>query len=620
VTDSAFADLVRRLPRSPRASVLLSGAGISADAPSAIPSGLALTRRALAHGFDTSPEHRELMSTLPQLYELAGIPASLPRLETVLGAVDAAAGAPGLRYLLADLLTIAPNDHHLVAARHLHAGGRHVTANIDRGIELCLSEMSPTPEQQSHLARWPVLHFHSSADSGSDLADLGITLGRIEDGFTKQMTDDLTAYLTDESIELIVVVGYSGSDFFDMSPFLAGLEPGHRLHGKDVVWLDYADGTPRLETGDVLALSAQGTVQLMRRAGATVSVVRGSPRLAVAALCDHWEIAADELRRPPAPATEHWPIGPDPLTPRLRHQATYNLYGSLGLTGRLRSYARTTMRDRLGAADREALAMAHWDAGAYRAAWRVWRRRPVSTPAGRLLRDERRAARLWVSGRHVRAAHVVDRLLRELDTQLDDVSEDWHELDLDLITAHIAVTDTAARLWDHMRRLPDARWWASEERRRRLLAALPTPDQIGQARTHHVIGPDLEARIGVARWKLDPSTTPALAAAHDQGASLMHGETSHLTRSLNYGQGVLRTRAESGERSATLAADLRRQWLAWTEIEARGNRVRLLTIPGAVPALGWRRTAAPWDPRLDYSVYHRLRLTALVVGRALGRR
>ena len=73
---------------------------------------------------------------------------------------------------------------------------------------------------------------------------MGATLARIEKGLPAATSDRLFKSLLDPAVASIVFVGYSGSDFFDVDPFLAGLPPG-AMEGREVLWISHR----RDETG-----------------------------------------------------------------------------------------------------------------------------------------------------------------------------------------------------------------------------------------------------------------------------------------------------------------------------------------------------------------------------------
>jgi hypothetical protein len=115
-------------------TVIFSGAGISGEAPAALPRGFGLRNDLLReiHAAAMSAPAAASLITDVQLDELIG---SQRKLEVVLGRAWGTIGDDALGCLLT-LTVEVPNEAHMLAAVHLARGGTHVTLNFDVGIEI----------------------------------------------------------------------------------------------------------------------------------------------------------------------------------------------------------------------------------------------------------------------------------------------------------------------------------------------------------------------------------------------------------------------------------------------------------------------------------------------------
>jgi hypothetical protein len=520
------------------------------------------------------------MSDLATLFEACGMPGGFPRFETVLGVVAETLGEEGLRMVLRDITAIAPNDLHMLFAEHISAGGAHITANIDCAIE------------RAGGAPVAVIHFHGAAEGRSDLRRLGITLSNVENGFPPRMEGLLRATLLSPANRGILVVGYSGTDYFDMTPFLESLRPSRALGGKRVLWLEFdpRDASLRVDESHMPPKSTTAqTIRTLRETGAVVTVLRGSVRSALELLARHWGLQAGNLASEPAACGE---LAPVTVPAEQQTIVRVNLYDRLGYLPGLQ------LEESRDPGNREWYgihAMADWNRGRYRAAATRWGHWFVDHPERRLLRRERLVACDWVAGRYVRALRGLRRLLEELEAT-PDVS----------VSTRVVVTDTGVRLWDHMRRLPDTKLLATRRLQARLKTSLPTDDEAVAAH----LSADLQDRLRVARVKIDPTshTDEEVQALHSR-AYERSGQTSSIVRTLNYLQGSVRQRAPN---RGDNRADILRLWETWRHLHAHGEAVRLLTIPGATRVIGLRTALRfLWTAPVDYPRYHRLRLALL---------
>jgi hypothetical protein len=199
-----------------------SEAGISGDPPTQAPLGFKLTDRAVAQAF----EGEALLDELRGAYAALHLPRDRPRLESVLDVVAAEHRVDVLEGLLADLRDPPPNGNHQLFAQHTRCGGRHVTANFDT----CIERAGGDPAR--------IVHVHGSFTTDGVEA-LGARLSRIERGFDVDQKTGLDAQLIDTSV--LLVVGYSGLDYFDVDPYWRDTAARGLLRGCRVVWINHAN-------------------------------------------------------------------------------------------------------------------------------------------------------------------------------------------------------------------------------------------------------------------------------------------------------------------------------------------------------------------------------------------
>ncbi|GAB7102527.1 hypothetical protein JCM4814A_08410 [Streptomyces phaeofaciens JCM 4814] len=439
----------------PEEVLLWSGAGISVEGPTSLPSGPELTSRVFDTFFEPGALARVLtyhqvvgLTTTPLCERDTGLPAArLPRLET---ALDAAARArpdafPDTFDILDDVRVAVPNRLHAFAADHIARGGRHVTANFDTCVERAHEARHgrPVPPDAVH-------HFHLSFADSPDGKELGATLSAIRTGFPAAEATRMRALL--RSPRAVIVLGYSGSDYFDVDRLVAAL-PADDLRGLRVLWALHSAHPPHLP--DVPAESAIPLQSLLRTAGADVRVVCGPTDLLLAELARRWGLPPPDAPRPRTPAAPRLTV-----TDAERHRATFLLYRSLGLHREVR---RLLEEGGTGADDpvelRSVRSQLLWEAGAWSSLRRMWRRAPADAP-DRSVRAERIGACLWAQGRLLAAWLWLRR-------QRSGVAEGSDEA--------YALEETLNRVVEHMHRTPDLRPLA-----RRLLARMPAaPEPAG---------------------------------------------------------------------------------------------------------------------------------------------
>ncbi|MCQ9181277.1 hypothetical protein KMT30_19955 [Streptomyces sp. IBSBF 2953] len=562
-----------------------SGAGISRDGPSALPAAAALTERVF-DTFFTAHDARSVHSVVMGRHAAVGwrvdplcdrLPDAapsirLPRLETVLGVADRTLGAHRALRILDVMGAVPPNRLHLLFARHLGAGGTHVTANFDDCVERAHVKAYGTQPDPRRL-----LHFHDSVRDDPDHESLGATLARIEAGFPAEQAAELTGVL--KASPAVVVVGYSGSDFFDVDPMLAGLEPG-ALAGRLVVWVNHEGVRPEHPATHPSA-RRPAMARLLERAGAEVVVLCG-------ATADVMTRLGHALGLPPLGPTEPGrPAWTDvPVTSRERIAATLALHRALGLVGEVGAMLQDpSVRAACPAADvRRARSEWLWEQGRWRDLRRLWWSAPRPDGVSAAERAERIGACLWVEGRLL-PAYLWLRHHR-LRAPADEASR---------------LAETEGRALEHLARVPGARGVARVLIRRflRETADLGVGGDVGLRRKVDDVRSSLTALAAGGPRQGD-------RAEEDR---VWYVETGSVLGSLNYQHRLLRDTYDPALDDGELDRAYRSAAERYASIGSVAGELRTHLLPGAerVFTLGEYLTALG---RLQYGPVHRTRLAA----------
>ncbi|OLS15670.1 MAG: hypothetical protein RBG13Loki_0705 [Promethearchaeota archaeon CR_4] len=242
--------------------VFLAGAGTSMDSPAKIPSALEIIKLML-ESYAPAQEIEGLIANPHLRYELAieWIQRYFDRDLTFLDYFDTA---------------ILPNSNHFFLAQALMEGHFVVTTNFDFLIERALLSILPPekknaiipiitkedyldpanqkPEELRDAGKYPFFKIHGSKkdiiknrDTSTSLVSTLSALGREREG---EETFSIESYKKPVIFNLLkqktlVVIGYSGSDDFDIGPLLRNLNALHRL-----VWVEHAS-TPEIEISPI---------------------------------------------------------------------------------------------------------------------------------------------------------------------------------------------------------------------------------------------------------------------------------------------------------------------------------------------------------------------------------
>lgn len=545
----------------PAGTVFFSGAGISADAPTHGPLGRTLTDLALEAFF--APSTREVLNgsdtgSNPGYYARLGLDGWYrPRLEVVLDVVFAEYEEEGLLRALGGLLAPEPNDNHKFFARHLLAGGGHATANFDTCIERADERLT------DH-----VLHFHGALKSVHSLRTLGARMAVIEEGLPGPVAEELDRLLFSDPKPTLVFAGYSGSDYFDITPHL--LRRATQTAGQTIFWHHFNP------------TEAETTLEeAFRAAGAHVHRIEGPLSGWLTRLDQEWDLP--DISRPAA-APSVPPLSA-PATPNQREVATFNLFARLGLRQEVIDRANlATNSQRL-----DWLADAYWGAGQYRRALTCWIKAfSDDGPEAVAKRQEREGAVAWIRGQLFKAETLLWQANQTWVGATSGVSE----------TTQIRLVETYLRVTEHMGRLPDTRWRVRSARRGAARAQL---DRLTHGKR---LGVHLTARVSSVRADVDrlPDRLRDLHRRTMEESDALHGM-------LNFTQGEYRRRvtaptpADAPPTANDLALLLERNQV----LGAHGDAARVALLPtapqGMTPAQVWRLLKP-----VDYTRWHRVRL------------
>ncbi len=220
--------ILKSIPLNPESVLFWTGAGVSMDPPSSLPSGYRLTKD-IVDAFCLPGTWASLTSLLRQtrFNDSTGNKKTIPRLEALLGNIVSMLGSSFLCRFSS--LNPTPNALHYFFAQHIEKQGKHITLNLDLGIENAINHLFGS------FAPLQILHLHGKF-SDSPL-DLGLTFENLAKGLSNYLSQNTLKAILDANT--IIFAGYSGSDFFDINPFFLNLVGKEDLSGKLVIWLDH---------------------------------------------------------------------------------------------------------------------------------------------------------------------------------------------------------------------------------------------------------------------------------------------------------------------------------------------------------------------------------------------
>lgn len=254
-----FHGVQRPCLKDPKKIILWVGAGVSNPAPTCLPLGKALTDFALEKTCGKSVLKKisciwKRVAKIISKQDEVSI-SKIPRLESVLDVVKkteeklATASYSFLSGFRA-FNDAPPNSLHYHLANKLLDGATIITPNFDLCIEKAWQELQysstfPAPSCELDLVKFKmhkvvplgeVWHYHGVV---TDPDSLGATVMAIKAGFSKELKNHLIEKIN--SCDVIVFIGYSFSDGFDVNPFFLSLSKGFFNHTK-AVFIQYNRG------------------------------------------------------------------------------------------------------------------------------------------------------------------------------------------------------------------------------------------------------------------------------------------------------------------------------------------------------------------------------------------
>lgn len=297
-----------------------TGAGISIDPPSCLPSGYQLTKD-VVDSFCIPGTWEKIIFYLgrAKYSHLDREIKTIPRLESVLGHIVSLLGSDFLLRLYT--LNPNPNYYHFFFAEHLLQHGKHITMNIDLGIENALCLIGGSDPTRS------LLHLHG--DFREKPSDLGLTFENISKGLPKNLASQ-AQYLIDTS-NTLVFIGYSGSDFFDVNPFFLAMIGNNDLSKKTIYWIDFNKDFCfhiKYSSSDkkILILDA------LSECGAKCFLWKGPPCSFLDRLVEHWNMP-NPAERFETGATNPAPQFDKTIFNWQKYLITAKVYISMGLGG-----------------------------------------------------------------------------------------------------------------------------------------------------------------------------------------------------------------------------------------------------------------------------------------------
>lgn len=211
------------------------GAGLSMA--SAMPSGYQLTRAWMEHHLPAG-ETEAILALFERNSEL--LRKSFPRLEKVIEDSLWSFGT-GCLENLRFFDECRPNAQHAAIAHHLITHRCFAfTTNFDTAVEQVRPGAIPTMTPITGLTHdWGLIKLHGSM--GDDLAGLGHSISNLRSGLFAPFRD-LIIRLLDDPETMIVFCGYSGADFFDVTPLFQDRLRQQKPFAAQVLWLHHTGG------------------------------------------------------------------------------------------------------------------------------------------------------------------------------------------------------------------------------------------------------------------------------------------------------------------------------------------------------------------------------------------
>lgn len=207
--------------------IILVGAGVSIAPPTKLPSGKALTEYYLESciGKGLTSEILQRWKKLNDvIYKSNGFQNSLIRLEFIIGCINEI--DIEFKYVpviagFQQFVNVNSNINHIYLGELLKKGCKIITPNFDCSIEKVFNSFCTTVRlgiPANDVEGGTIYHYHGI---GTQYKQLGATIIEIKKGLRKEFGNQLKEWF--EQGYSIVSVGFSCSDYFDMTPFFESL-------------------------------------------------------------------------------------------------------------------------------------------------------------------------------------------------------------------------------------------------------------------------------------------------------------------------------------------------------------------------------------------------------------
>lgn len=261
--------------------ILLVGAGVSIEPPAGLPSGRELTEYYLKSCIGNELTN-EIMQTWEKLNKVInsanGFEISLIRLEFIVGCINDIDIEFNYLPLIAGFQQFAnakPNINHFNLGEIKRKGCEIITPNFDCGIEKVFGNFRTTTRLEvpaNEVENSGVIyHYHGI---GTQYEQLGATIGEIKKGVKQKFGKQLREWF--QQGYSIIAVGFSCSDYFDMTPFFETL-PKNTYEGKAIFF----------QHGDTVDIEVQNKIEKFYSAFKEKEILYGNTKIFLADLCNY---------------------------------------------------------------------------------------------------------------------------------------------------------------------------------------------------------------------------------------------------------------------------------------------------------------------------------------------
>lgn len=207
--------------------ILLVGAGVSIKPPTKLPSGQALTQYYLESciGSEVTSEIMKSWERINEvIYKSNGFEIPLVRLEFIIGCINDVDIEFNYFPFIAgfqQFVNVNSNENHIYLKRLKNKGCEIITPNFDCAIEKLYGNFRYTTVlgvPSTQIRNNIIYHYHGI---GTQYEQLGATISKIKQGVNIEFGKQIKNWF--EKGYSIISVGFSCSDYFDMTPFFESL-------------------------------------------------------------------------------------------------------------------------------------------------------------------------------------------------------------------------------------------------------------------------------------------------------------------------------------------------------------------------------------------------------------